>query len=109
MMQEEGAVTLCRHLPPRFDFCVTAWLPIGDPVRLAHQIRQDMWRALQSLRGFSPVVKLLASDGGWQVMAGGRAAAAVPPLVIDRLEALLSCASARRRWVEFARRGRYHG
>lgn len=47
-----GELTLSRQLPARFDVVASTTLPEGDPLRLAHQIRQDMWRMLKRVRGF---------------------------------------------------------
>ena len=54
-LREDHAVTVARHLPVRFDLRVSARIAVAGPVSLAsvaHQIRQDVWRALQRLRGF---------------------------------------------------------
>lgn len=99
ILRNGTSVTLCRHLPPRFDFAVRTVLPGGRAVRLAHQIRQDLWRALQELRGFSPVVRLEQGPDGWQVTAGGRASAPVPATIEAQAEAVLNDATSRARWV----------
>ena len=99
---EGGAVTLCRQLPPRFDFAVQTQLPHGLPHRLAHQIRQDLWRALQNVRGFSPVVKLEPLATGWRVTAGGRSMGQVAPATLARAEAVLNDARNRARWLRNA-------
>ena len=70
--REDDRLTLARRLPARFDFAVERRFPLVARGRLAHQIRQDMWRALQSLRGFSPVVEVARSGDGLQVKAGGQ-------------------------------------
>ncbi|WP_299554006.1 hypothetical protein [uncultured Tateyamaria sp.] len=102
-IQRDGAsVTLCRHLPPRFDFVVRTDLPDGRAVRLAHQIRQDLWRALQRLRGFSPVVRLERVANGWRVLAGGRVTGPVPAAVTSRAQAVLDDPKNRARWVRSA-------
>lgn len=106
ILRDGDALTLCRHLPPRFDFAVRALLPRANPLRLAHQIRQDLWRALQSLRGFSPVVALVPEGDGWVVTAGGRSADRIPAPVIARAQAVLNNPNNRARWVRHAREGR---
>ncbi len=105
MVEEGGAVTLCRHLPPRFDVMAEGQLPEGSATRYAHQIRQDMWRALQSVRGFSPVVRLTPSTGGWRVEAGGRVARPAPGIT-DQIATLLADPALRIRWITHAQRRR---
>ncbi|THH35805.1 hypothetical protein E4Z66_12030 [Aliishimia ponticola] len=104
ILRDGEAVILCRHLPPRFDMTARTVLPGGSAVRLAHQIRQDMWRALQRVRGFSPVVRLTPISAGWQVEAGGRVPAANEDLVAQ-VQAVLDDKQRRTRWVQFAQRG----
>ena len=102
-LTEGNTVTLCRQRPPRFDFAVRTVLPHGQPKRLAHQIRQDLWRALQHVRGFSPVVRLEPLSAGWAVSAGGRALGHVAPDTLDRAAAVLDHAGNRARWMHHAR------
>lgn len=99
-----GGITLSRELPARFDVSAETDLPAGNPVRFAHQIRQDMWRLLQSLRGYSPVVRLTAHGEGWRVIAGGRVQGAIPPGTAERISDLLENQSKRARWVAQANR-----
>ncbi|GGX50448.1 hypothetical protein GCM10007385_18670 [Tateyamaria omphalii] len=96
-------MTLCRHLPPRFDFVVYTVLPGGQALRLAHQIRQDLWRALQTLRGFSPVVRLEWIAECWHVMAGGRVLGPVTEAMVATAEDVLNSRRNRARWVNAAR------
>lgn len=103
IVEAAGEMTLCRQLPPRFDVAATAHLPPARPVRLAHQIRQDLWRALAHVRGFSPVVRLAPSDTGWRVTAVGRVMGRIPPAVEGTIDALLNDATKRARWVRNAR------
>lgn len=105
IIDEGDTLTLCRHLPPRFDFSVRTRLEAGSRRALAHQIRQDLWRALQRLRGFSPVVSVRRDGGGWDVTAGGRAAAQVPASVVSRAQAVLDNPANRGRWQRHARKG----
>jgi hypothetical protein len=102
VLHDQGSVTLCRHMPPRFVVSVSAHLSAGRPVRLAHQIRQDMWRALQRVRGFSPVVRLEPTDQGWHVTAGGRVAGRVSPATERAIAAVLNDPTKRTRWVQTA-------
>lgn len=103
IVQEGAGVTLCRHLPPRFDIAVHTTLPAARPLRLAHQIRQDLWRALARVRGFSPVVRLTPTPEGWAVTAGGRAEGRVPVSILVRAEAVLAAPRNRTRWLQNAK------
>lgn len=72
-IEREGDVlTLARRLPARFDLSVSTRLPQGSRLRVARQVRQDVWRALQNLRGFAPVVRVERCEGGLEVTAGGQ-------------------------------------
>lgn len=102
ILREEGALTLCRQAPARFDVSVTVELPLADPLRLAQQVRQDMWRAVQNVRGFSPVVKVTPCKGGVQVTAGGRVAGRVPGNLGAQIALVLEDASKQRRWLRHA-------
>ena len=99
------ALTLSRCLPARFDLAVETMLPDGDPLRLAHQIRQDMWRALQNVRGFSPVVRIERTSDGVKVTAGGRVMGPVSSVLTDRIGAVLADPAKRGRWLRHAARG----
>ena len=72
ILRDGSALTLTRHLPVRFDVEARTHLPRMGRLRLASQIRQDIWRALQSQRGFSPVVEVTAGEDNVGVRAGGR-------------------------------------
>jgi len=98
-------LTLARQRPARFDVAARASFPPLRRGRLAHLIRQDLWRALQSLRGFSPVVRIAAMPGGLMVTAGGRVAGPVAPNVQRRIAALLDDPERRARWITNARLG----
>ncbi len=99
---EDGRYTLARHWPPRFDFAVETVLPPMRADRLARQVRQDMWRALQHLRGFSPVIEVETTEAGVRLRAGGRAMGPVPQKVRDQLQAVLSDPDRRARWARWA-------
>ncbi|KUP93169.1 hypothetical protein [Tritonibacter horizontis] len=99
-----GELTLSRQLPARFDVVASTTLPMGDPLRLAHQIRQDLWRALQGVRGFSPVLRLTQDGEMIRVEAGGRVAMPVPRGLADRISDVLDHPARRQRWVTQARR-----
>lgn len=104
ILREAAALTLCREQPALFDVAVTVDLPAADPLRLAHQIRQDVWRAAQRVRGFSPVVRVETCGAGLRVSAGGRVAGRVPGNLAPRIAAVLDSEANRRRWLNHASR-----
>lgn len=99
---------LTRRLPPRFDVVAETAFPEVPRRRLAHQVRQDVWRALRDLRGFSPVVEVATEGQGLRLRAGGR----VDGGHVDRATAesriadVLACPDRRARWRRHALRGR---
>jgi hypothetical protein len=95
-------VTVTRQLPAQFDLSASTVLAGGDALRLATQIRQDLWRALQSMRGFSPVVEVTLQSGGVHVRAGGRVAGRIPANAAERIEAMLVHSGNRARWMRCA-------
>jgi hypothetical protein len=95
-------LVLARRWPPRLDLEAAASFPPCARLRLAQQIRQDLWRRLQRLRGFSPVVEVTRTETGLTVRAGGRAIAPVPPVVSDQIAALLTDPALRARWIRSA-------
>ena len=106
VIRDNGGLTLARHLPVRFDLQAETTLPSGDPLRLAHQIRQDMWRVLQNLRGFSPVVQVMPCDAGWHITAGGRLLAPATQTSRQQVQDVLETGRNRARWMRHAARGR---
>lgn len=103
IQREDGALTLARRLPVRFDLSATTILPGGDLARLAHQIRQDMWRALRNMRGFAPVVRVERCAQGVRITAGGQVAGRVPRAQAEaRIKALLETPERRARWLRWA-------
>lgn len=104
MTREGGGVVLARGAE-RFDVAAETRLPAAPPVRIAHQVRQDLWRALRRLRGFAPVVSARPEAGGLRVVAGGAVAGAIPPGTAEAIAAVLENPSNRARWLAHARRG----
>ena len=100
--QSENSVLVTRRKPVRWDVQATTRLPRCHPLRLAHQIRQDMWRELRKVKGFCPAVEITLGDV-FEVRAGGRVARHIPPRANERIENLLNRDANRRRWVAFAR------
>lgn len=103
MVRQENCLTHTRVLPVRFDVQALSTFPMLNSARLARQIRQDMWRRLQSLRGFSPVVEVRKDASGLTVRAGGRVEGSIPTGTQAKIEALLNDPDLRRRWARCAR------
>ncbi|MBO9408434.1 hypothetical protein J7399_13425 [Shimia sp. R9_1] len=107
ILREGDRLTVARRVPVRWDLAVQTTLPDADRLRIAQQVRQDMWRALQDLRGFAPVVQVTRVDGMLQVKAGGAVAGAVAR---EKLEAeiseVLNCPKRRARWLRHAQHKR---
>lgn len=79
---------------------------------LAHQIRQDVWRACQTTRGFVPVVQVSTDDHQTVIRAGGSLTTRSGHVqsLEARIAAVLDDETNRRRWRNYAirapRRGR---
>ncbi|MEM5467711.1 hypothetical protein [Celeribacter marinus] len=105
---EGDTLTLARRLPARFDFAATAVISGGAALRrgrMARQVRQDMWRALQTLRGFAPAVSVRVVGDDLEVTAGGGVAGAFPKAHCEAIVAdVLSDPARRARWIAHATR-----
>ena len=87
----------------RWDVSAAASFPILASRRLALQIRQDMWRQLQKVRGFSPAVQITEAEGGLLVKAGGQIDGTFPKAYIEeRIADLLEDPINRDRWSRYA-------
>ena len=104
-LRADGAVTVARRLPPCFDVEASAPFPPARKARLAHLVRQDLWRALQSVRGFSPVVEITETGTALTIRAGGRVDGAAPGDLAARVAAVIEDPADRRRWAREARIG----
>ncbi|PIE06768.1 MAG: hypothetical protein CSA74_10640 [Rhodobacterales bacterium] len=117
----DGGMVLARG-PARFDVSATTRLALGSsgapsgqtarkvgPGRIAHQIRQDVWRALRHLRGFRPVVAVTPVAGGLEVVAGGAVEGALPPNAAARIADVLEDPANRARWLAHAGKPRARG
>ena len=108
IIRDDAGVTIARHLPARFDLLGEAQLRLTRPVsraRVAHQVRQDMWRALQTLRGFSPVVQVSQAGGALTIRAGGRLNAPIGrDAAQEALAEVLASPANRQRWIAHASR-----
>ncbi len=100
-----GCVTLSRPGRARFDLGAGAAFPPLRTVALAHEIRKDLWRMLQDLRGFSPVVEVREDGTGLAVRAGGALpqGARPAPGIEERIAGLLADPDKRARWIAHAR------
>nr|WP_053079072.1 hypothetical protein [Puniceibacterium sp. IMCC21224] len=106
MVRDGDTLTLARHLPARFDISAETRLPPARRGRLAMQIRQDLWRKLRGLRGFSPVIQICAECEGVHVRAGGRLmVGSTPAGTVEKIDALLNDPVLRARWMRWARIG----
>ncbi|SEK59353.1 hypothetical protein [Pacificibacter marinus] len=108
MLREADGLTLTRRLPARFDFAAKTVISGGAALRkgrVATQVRQDMWRALQSLRGFAPVVQLRVVGDDLEITAGGSVSGQFPKLrSIALVSDVLECPERRARWMRSAQR-----
>ncbi len=103
ILRDGDVLTLARRVPVRFDLAVTTMLPGGARLRMAQQVRQDMWRALQSLRGFSPVVQVVRTPAGLEVTAGGQVSGPVPRARVEaQIANVLEDPANRARWSRWA-------
>ncbi len=105
MHRTETALTLSRRLPVRWDLAVQAHVPKVRMGRLAHQIRQDMWRSLRDIRGFCPAVRVEEDGPHLRIIAGGRVEARPFPKAKaeTQLAELLANPAHVRRWLANAR------
>lgn len=106
IQREGGGYILARNGAQRFDLAGQARFGTCDPYRLALQIRQDLWRALQNLRGFQPIVQATPENDAVVVTAGGQLLEKSPfphfahEIIVD----LLANPNNRARWEHWARR-----
>ena len=100
--QSDTHVLVTRRKPVRWDVEASVSFSPCHPLRLAHQVRQDLWRELQKIKGFCPAVEIELGDT-FTIRAGGRILRHVPPGTNDRILALLNNGINRRRWLAYAR------
>ncbi|MEC3860362.1 hypothetical protein VK792_03625 [Mesobacterium sp. TK19101] len=104
--RDADCYVLARRWPPRLDICAEARFPRVARGRLARQVRQDLWRALQDLRGFAPVIDIRTCGGGLRLLAGGQLACGRGGAGAgDRVAMVLNDANNRRRWLAWSGRG----
>lgn len=103
ILEEDGVLTYARRVPVRFDLAVQTSLPVGSRRRVAQQVRQDIWRALRDLRGFSPAVQVTRTDAGLGVIAGGQVDGKFPRAKAEaRIAEVLEDPANRARWSAWA-------
>ena len=96
-------MTVTRRLPLRWDVAAETALSHAGRLRVAHQVRQDLWRALRGLRGFAPAVRVAHAGAGLAVRAGGRVAGPLDRAFVEaRIADLLADPAARARWLACA-------
>jgi hypothetical protein len=93
---------IARRIPLRWDVAADAVLPDLGRRRLAHAIRQDLWRDLSDLRGFAPAVEVRRKGGACHVWAGGSVAGAFPRDLSRRVADLLDSPALRVGWIRAA-------
>ncbi len=99
---------LSRPGRTRLDVSAETELSSAGPVsltRIAHQIRQDIWRALRRQRGFSPIVRVALQPDSLKVTAGGMLTIpnAAKAHLEKTIEEVLQKPANRLRWCRFAR------
>jgi len=105
--RDGDTLTLSRLATARFDVSASTVLPDGARAAMAHQVRQDMWRALQGLRGFAPAVEVRRQEGGLHVTAGGQVEGRFAKGHVEAaIQEVLDNPACRARWVRYANRGR---
>ena len=103
ILRDGNALTLARRLPVRFDLAARTHLPKGAKLRIAQQVRQDVWRALRDLRGFAPVVRVADCAEGLEVTAGGQVDGRFARAVAEhQIAEVLENPAHRARWTRWA-------
>ncbi|MEL6424025.1 MAG: hypothetical protein AAGK98_09880 [Pseudomonadota bacterium] len=112
-VREGDTLTLGRRAGMRFDVVAEAeWMLAAAParadafrLRLAHQVRQDVWRALQRVRGLTPVVSVSTEVLRVHVRAGADLSGGRPTARLgETLGALLADSARIARWTVTAQR-----
>ncbi|MDA7428531.1 hypothetical protein PGB28_08665 [Primorskyibacter aestuariivivens] len=102
--RDDDRLTLSRHPAPRFDLSAEASFPQLRRLALAQMVRQDLWRRLRNLRGFSPVVEVTRTETGLRLRAGGAVAGRFPRSHAEaQIASLLHDPAYRARWQSCAR------
>lgn len=102
ILREGDTVTVTRRRPVRWDVYAETRLGLGRPLRVAQQIRQDLWRAVQRQRGMLPAVAVTLAADGLLIRAGGRVESAFNPVTLERMiVTVLEKPENRARWLRF--------
>ncbi len=102
-ISDDGATyVVTRCLPVKWDIFAETRLPDMGRRRLAHAVRQDLWRMLQRLRGYAPIVSVTRAGQGVQLRAGGSVAGSVPPGAQAQIAAMLADPARRAAWQRAA-------
>ncbi len=104
-VRERDLFRVSRRLPVRWDVAAETTMPDVGRRRLAHAVRQDMWRLLRNVRGFRPVVEVTRVGGGCHVRAGGEVADRIGDIPA-RVQAMLDDGTHRAGWLRAARHRR---
>ncbi len=101
ILREGATVTVTRRLPVRYDVGLTSVLRRCDrPLRLAQQVRQDLWRAVRDLRGFAPAVTVRMTEAGAEITAGGRVEGPLPRAQVEAaIREMLDDRARQARWL----------
>lgn len=107
-IETEAGLLHCRlGVPDRWDVAVERCWGLDAPVsrrRMAQQIRQDTWRAVQRVRGFVPRVLVALDDMHLKIKSGCTMVTGLTaPGLTDRIEDILDNPDNRRRWAAHAR------
>jgi len=107
VQRSTDSVVISRAGRAHWDVWVDRLIPGKAPkLRVAHQVRQDMWRALRRQRGFSPVVSVRWSHEGLAIRAGGAVAAPFCRKSLEiKISVVLDLPENRARWLQSARKG----
>lgn len=102
--RSDGSLVLSRGGRNRFDIAATVDFPTCGRARLAHQVRQDVWRALRNVRGLSPIVSIESVESGLRVSAGGEIQGQTVAKVRleERILKVLQDPTKRARWFKHA-------
>lgn len=100
---DDGATYLVvRRHPVRWDFSAQTRLPDMGRRRLAHAVRQDMWRVLQRVRGFAPVVSVTRDAQGILLRAGGQVEGRMSGAIGARVAQMLDDPARHAAWAKAA-------
>ena len=75
-------------------------------IRIAHQVRQDIWRTCRGVRGFLPMVEVSTSGDETVIRAGGSlmTRSGYVPTLEMKVARVLDCADNIARWQRHAQR-----